>query len=73
MSTEKGPYTGTWENGYYVCRDTRLPDGNKIFLMSPTSEAGWIDRLNAAYAAGAATRWSPRQRRRSSSLAMRLQ
>jgi len=45
-------YTGEWENGFFVCRDMSKPEGSRIFYMSPESEAVWIERLNAAFAAG---------------------
>jgi hypothetical protein len=55
-SPTEQPYTGEWKDGFFVCRNLLLPEGNQIFMLSPQSESGWIERLNAAFAAGQASR-----------------
>ena len=57
--TQEGPYTGIWEKGYFVCRDTNKRVGEQVFLMSPSDERGWIERLNAAFEAGQESKWIP--------------
>jgi hypothetical protein len=60
--TTAGPYRADWDNGMCVVRNLNAPEGNRIMMMWLEDMQWFVDNMNAAFAAGQASReqqWIP--------------